>query len=219
MSKVIIFGNRDYAELAAYYLKNDSPHEVVAFCVHEKFLNDKLSHLGLPLIAFENIENIYPPNDFKFFAPMSPSNMNRDRRDIFNQIKAKAYSCISYVSSKACLFNSQVGENCFILEGNNIQPQVSIGSNVLMWSGNHIGHHSNIDNDVGITSHVVISGHCNIAPFSFFGVNSTIRDSINIAEGTLVVMSSSVFQDTDPWSVYRGNPARKLNIPSTKVNI
>ena len=54
------------------------------------------------------------------------------------------------------------GDNCFILENQNIQNGVKIGNNVTIWSGNHIGHNSLIDDHTYLSSHVVISGHCNI---------------------------------------------------------
>ena len=38
MAKVIIFGCKVTAELAHYYLTEDSNHEVVAFCVNKKFM-------------------------------------------------------------------------------------------------------------------------------------------------------------------------------------
>ena len=136
--------------------------------------------------------------------------MSRLRADIYNQIKAKGYELISYVSSKATRFNNEIGDNCFILEDNTLQPFTNIGNNVVMWSGNHIGHHCTIKDHVFFTSHVVLSGHCTIEPFCFFGVNSTIRDGIQLAEGTLVGMSASVTKNTEEWGVYLGNPAKKL---------
>jgi acetyltransferase-like isoleucine patch superfamily enzyme len=54
-----------------------------------------------------------------------------------------------------------------------------------------------------------MSGHCEIKSYSFLGVNSTIRDNITLAEGTLVAMSASIFKNTEEWGVYIGNPARK----------
>ena len=45
MSKVIIFGIQDFAELAHYYLENDSEHEVVAFSVIEEFIPENLRKL------------------------------------------------------------------------------------------------------------------------------------------------------------------------------
>jgi len=210
MAKVIIFGVQDFAQLAKFYLEHDSEHEVAAFSVHERYLPEAKTFEGLPIVAFENVEEIYPPAAFKFFAPMSPSRMNKLRESVYNQIKQKGYELISYVSSKATMFpGAAIGDNCFILEDNTIQPFTSIGNNVVLWSGNHIGHHGVIKDHVTFTSHVVLSGHCVVESFSFFGVNATIRDGIHIAEGSFIAMSAAVTRDTEPWGVYRGNPAQK----------
>lgn len=210
MAKVIIFGIQDFAQLANFYLHHDSEHEVVAFSVNRQYLPDNKSFEGLPVVPFEDVEQSYPPADFKFFAPMSPRQMNRLREHIYREIKDKGYELISYISSKATIFpGTRIGDNCFILEDNTIQPFASIGNNVMLWSGNHIGHHSVIKDHVSFTSHVVLSGHCVVEAFSFFGVNSTIRDGIHIAEGSLVGMAAAVTANTEPWGVYKGNPAKK----------
>lgn len=218
MAKVIIFGVQDFAQLALFYLQHDSEHEVVAFSVNEQYLPAEKSFAGMPVVAFEDVEQTYPPRDFLFFAPMSPSRMNRLRESVYTQIKEKGYELISYVSSKATVFPGvAIGDNCFILENNTIQPFTVIGNNVVLWSGNHIGHHSVIKDHVSFTSHVVLSGHCIVEPFSFFGVNATIRDRIHIAEGTLIAMSASVTKDTEPWGVYKGNPAKKGEVSSKDI--
>lgn len=219
MPKIVIFGIRDFAELAHYYLEHDSLHEVAAFSVNREYLPEGGTFRGLPVVAFEEVQNLYPPSDYMFFAPMAPKNMNRDREQIYNAIKNKGYECISYVSSKTTLFNNEIGDNCFILEDNTIQPFTSIGNNVVLWSGNHIGHHGIIHDHVTFTSHVVMSGHCEIGSYSFFGVNSTLRDGLKIAEGTFVAMAAAVTQDTEAWGAYKGNPAVKLAIQSTKINL
>lgn len=218
MAKIIIFGIQDFAQLARFYLEHDSDHQVVAFSVSEQYLPSERSFEGLPVVAFESIEKNYPPIDFQFFAPMSPSKMNRLRESIYNQIKAKGYTLINYVSSKATVFpGAKFGDNCFVLEDNTIQPFTTIGNNVVLWSGNHIGHHSEIKDHVSFTSHVVLSGHCVVEPYCFFGVNATIRDGIRIAEGTFVAMSASVTRDTEPWGVYKGSPAKKGDVLSSDL--
>lgn len=208
--KVIIFGTQDYAELAHYYLENDSDHEVVAFCVNKDYLPEDGKFKGLPVVAFEEAAHIYPPGDFSFFAPMSPKKMNQVREQIYTALKGLGYELISYVSSKATICGNSIGDNCFILEDNTLQPFTSIGNNVVLWSGNHIGHHGQIKDHVTFTSHVVMSGHCVIGENSFFGVNATLRDGLNIGKGTLVGMAAAITKDTDEWGVYIGNPAKKL---------
>ena len=209
MSKVIIFGLQDFAELAYYYLENDSKHDVVAFSVHQKYMPEKFEFKGLPVVAFEEIEKNYPISEFMFFAPLSPSKMNRLRETVYNQIKSKGYKMISYISSKATVCHNEIGDNCFILEDNTLQPFTRIGNNVVIWSGNHIGHHSIIDDHVMFSSHVVLSGHCKVEKYCTLGVNSTIRDGLTIAEGTFVAMGACIVKSTDPWSMYKGNPAVK----------
>ena len=208
--KVIIFGTQDYAELAHYYLKNDSPYEVVAFCLNEAYLPEEKMFRGLPIIPFEEVDQKYPAGEFSFFAPMSPKKMNQVRETIYNNIKTKGYNLISYISSKATIFDNEIGDNCFILEDNTLQPFTKIGNNVVLWSGNHIGHHGAIKDNVTFTSHVVMSGHCIIGENSFLGVNATLRDGLNIAKGTLVGMAAAITKDTEEWGIYIGNPAKKL---------
>ena len=206
--KVVIFGILDTAELAHYYLTHDSQHEVVAFTVHEKYL-DKKEFKGLPVVPYEKLEEFYPPSAFALFAPMTAKNMNRLRESIYLDGKKRGYSFISYISTKASVFDNEIGENCFVLEDNTIQPFTKIGNNVVLWSGNHIGHHGEIMDHVFFTSHVVMSGHCRIEPYCFFGVNATIRDYSHLAQGTLLAMGASLVQQkTEEWGIYVGNPAK-----------
>jgi sugar O-acyltransferase (sialic acid O-acetyltransferase NeuD family) len=209
MKKIIIFGIKDFAELAHYYLENDSPYEVVAFSISQEFMPKDQYFRGLPIVSFEEVEMSFPPSEYDFFAPMAPNKMNRVREHIYIKIKSKGYNLISYVSSRATLFDNVIGDNCFILENNTIQPFASIGNNVILWSGNHIGHHSVIKDHVMFTSHVVLSGHCIVESNCILGVNSTIRDGVTINEGTFVAMAASVVKSTESWEMYKGNPATK----------
>jgi acetyltransferase-like isoleucine patch superfamily enzyme len=192
MAKVVLFGVLDTAELAHYYLTHDSEHEVVAFTVNKEYLKDNVFK-GLPVVPFEELPSYFPPDEFALFAPMTAKKMNTLREKIYLMGKEMGYSFITYVSSKATVCHNEIGENCFILEDNTLQPFTKIGNNVVLWSGNHIGHHG-IIRDVG--------------SYSFFGVNATIRDYTKIGEGTLVAMSSSITKDTVAWGVYMGSPAK-----------
>lgn len=202
MDKIIIFGVSQLASLAHFYFEHDSPHQVVAFTVDRDYIIDD-NFQGLPVVAFEEIEEKFPPKDYKMFLPISFKRMSHLRREKFETAKSKGYSCVSYISSKATTWpDLNVGENCFIFEDNTIQPFVTIGNNCVLWSGNHIGHHTVIKDHVFITSQVVISGCCEIGEHSFFGVNSTIRDETIIGPETLVGMGAVITKDTPSQSVW-----------------
>jgi sugar O-acyltransferase (sialic acid O-acetyltransferase NeuD family) len=219
MANVVIFGVRDFAELAWFYLKHDSPHEVVGFTCHREFLPAESKFHGLPVVAFEDLEQTFPPDRCAAFAPMSHRKMNRLRAEVFTEFRNRSYQVISYISSRATVFpETPIGANCFILEDNTIQPFVSIGDNVVLWSGNHIGHHTRIADHVFVTSQVVISGHCTIEASAFLGVNATIKDQVRIAEGTLVGMGANITRDTEPWSLYRADPTRASKVSSRDLD-
>ncbi|RZN83117.1 MAG: acetyltransferase [Winogradskyella sp.] len=208
--KVIIFGILDTAELAYYYLTHDSDYEVVAFTLTQEYIKEEF-YKGLPVIPYENIEQIYPPDEFLLFCPMTAKKMNTLREKVYLEGKSKGYTFATYISSKAAVFNNEIGENCFILEDNTIQPYTKIGNNVVLWSGNHIGHHGEIKDHVFFTSHVVLSGHCTVESNCFFGVNATIRDYTKLSKGTLIAMGASLTkQSTEEWGVYVGNPAKRI---------
>lgn len=220
MKKLLIFGIEDFAQLASFYFNNDSPYEVAAFSLTEAYMSEPTIFEGLPIVAFEEIEKKYSPKEYAFFIPMAPSNMNKNREKIYVEAKEKGYEFVNYVSSRATVFsNVEIGDNCFILENNTIQPYVKIGNNTILWSGNHIGHHSVIEDHVFVSSHVVLCGHTKIESYCFLGVNSSVMENTTIREGTFIAMNSAVICDTEPWSFYRGNPAVKQKKSSLEIGI
>ena len=202
MAQVVIFGAGDIGRLACVYLTRDSEHEVVAFAVDAGFRRvDQL--LGLPVLEFEDACRRFPPDTHEMFVALSYGHMNRDRAGKYHTIKQRGYRLVSYVSSRCTFLSDEpVGDNCFILEDNTIQPFVKIGSNVTLWSGNHIGHDSVIGDHCFLTSHVVVSGNVRVGAYSFIGVNATLRNSITLAPATLVGAGAVIMKDTIEKGVY-----------------
>lgn len=207
MDKIIIFGTNQLSDLANFYIKNHTNLEIVAFTVHKNF-RESDNFNGKPLVDFESLQDNYPPSEYLLFAPMSGKNLNKIRESVYNEGKSKGYTFYSYLSPNATILTDKIGENCFILEDNTIQPFVEIGNNCVLWSGNHIGHHSKIEDHVFITSHCVVSGNCLIKTHSWLGVNCTLRNGLIIENGTLIAMSASVIKNTEEFTVYMGIPAK-----------
>jgi len=178
--KLIIVGDGEFAMIAYEYFTYDSPYEVVAFSAEKNFIKHPELN-GLPVIPFEDLENVFDVNKFKVFIAITFTQLNRVRTRLYNEAKRKGFSFASYISSKAFVWkNAELGENTFIFENNVIQPFTKIGNNVILWSGNHLGHRSEIKDHCYISSHVVISGYCEIGESCFLGVNSTLANNIII---------------------------------------
>jgi sugar O-acyltransferase (sialic acid O-acetyltransferase NeuD family) len=212
MSNVVLFGTGDFAQVACEYLRRDSPHDVVAFTVHERYV-EETELLGLPVVPFERLEELYSPSTCAMFVAVGFSGVNKTRRAMYDECRSKGYELISYVSSKAIhLGEVALGDNSFVFEANVIQPFVRIGSNVIIWSGNHIGHHSRIEDHCFIASHAVISGNVTIGEETFVGVNATFRDGVTVAPRCLIGAGALIMKDTEEGGVYsvRGTEPRPL---------
>ena len=212
----MIFGVGQIAEIAHFYLTHDSEHEIVAFTVNRDYLKEDFFH-DLPVIAFEDMLVKYPPTEYKMFIPISYKKVNQLRAEKYHQAKSMGYTCVSYISTKACYYGTPVGENCFIFENNVIQPFTEIGDNCILWSGNHIGHHTKIGDHCFLASHVVVSGAVEISDHTFIGVNATIRDNVKIGKANVIGAGSLILSDTGDMSVFSTDGAKKSKVPSNRL--
>ena len=204
MKKVVIFGTGEIGELAHYFFKHDSEYQVVAFTADDDYVNSHTFN-GLPLVPFSELPSKYPPDEFDAHVALSYNKLNQVRAEKYYAIKNQGYQLASYVCSKSVYWpDLTIGDNCFILENQTIQPTVKIGSNVMIWSGNHIGHGTIIKDHTYISSHVCLSGHTEIGTHCFFGVNSTTKDFVKIGNSVFVAMGAMVTKDIEDGSVVLG---------------
>lgn len=214
---LIIFGITEQAQLAHFFFSMDSNYKVVAFTVDAAYMTDK-EFCGLPVVPFEKIVTYYSTDTFEFFVALGYSKLNQVRKEKYLAAKSMGYRIASYISSRVTMLNDgRIGENCFILEDNTIQPFVTIGNNVTLWSGNHIGHHSTIKDHCFIASHVVISGGVEIGEQCFIGVNATLRDHIKIGEKCVIGAGALILTDAEPEGVYIGQATARAKVPSSRL--
>ncbi|MBV9987222.1 MAG: acetyltransferase [Chitinophagaceae bacterium] len=201
---VVIFGTGEIAELAQYYMQHDSGFEVVAFTADAAFVKEPVFR-GKPLVAFEDVERLYSPGVYSMHVALSYSKLNLVRQEKYLAAKAKGYELVSYVCSRSVYWEDlSIGDNCFILENQTIQPTVRIGNNVMIWSGNHLGHGCIIKDHTYLSSHICISGHTEIGERCFVGVNSTFRDFIKVGNRVFVAMGALVTRDIEDDAVILG---------------
>ncbi|MGO4153367.1 acetyltransferase [Cupriavidus sp. YAF13] len=215
--KLVIFGAGEIAQLAYFYFSRESEYEIAAFTVDAAYLTDK-TFCGLPIVAFQEVVDRYPPGEYELFVALSYSKLNAVRKEKYLEAQKLGYRLASFVSPRASVLNDgNIGENCFILEDNTIQPFVTIGNNVTLWSGNHIGHHSIVRDHCFIASHVVVSGGVDIGEQCFVGVNATLRDHIKIGVRCVVGAGALLLGDAEAEGVYVGAATPRSKVPSSKL--
>jgi len=209
--KIVIVGAGEFAMIAYEYFTYDSDYEVIGFAVEKEYIENK-TICGKKIVAYEDISEYFPPENYDAFVAISATQLNRVRTRLYRDVKKKGYFCATYISSNAFVWrNAKIGENCFIFEDNTIQPFVEIGNNVILWSGNHIGHRAIIEDNCFLSSHVVVSGYCRIGDSCFLGVNSTFNDHVTVARDCIVASGSLVTKKLIvPERIYHGAPAKEL---------
>jgi sugar O-acyltransferase (sialic acid O-acetyltransferase NeuD family) len=204
--KLVIVGDRVFAEIAHEYFSHDSDYEVVAFSVESAYLQAG-TFMGLPVVPFESLEHELDPAAHSVHVAITYLSFNRVRARLASEARAKGFALASYVSSRAFVWhNVELGEHCFVFEDNTVQPFVRIGAGVVLWSGNHIGHHSRIRDNCFISSHVVVSGGVDVGENTFIGVNSTLVNDITVGADCWIGPAVTLTRDVDPGSFY--TPAR-----------
>lgn len=202
-NKIVIFGTGEIAELAYFYFKNDEsfPYEVVAFTADDEYV-DSDTFLDLPLIPISKLKTQYPSSEYGAHVALSYRKLNKIREEKYFLLKEMGYKLVSYVCSNSVTWaDLNIGDNCFILENQTIQPTVKIGNNVMIWSGNHLGHGCEIKDHSYISSHVCISGHVKIGERCFLGVNSAFADFVEIGNDCFIGMGANVVSKLDDGSM------------------
>lgn len=209
--QVLVYGSRMLGKMLVYDAQDHPDFKMAAFVLDHDYLDGAASYFGLPLIAFEEVEQKYPPTEFDMLVLTASYQEMRNRDHMYNKAKAKGYRLTNYISA-----NSRVAPCVKIGDNNVIFEQVHLGMNGVMGSSNtirqqvYLGHDFVMGDKNVITPGCTIGGNCRIAGNCYIGLNATILNKICIAEETLIGAGSVVIRDTEAYSKNVGNPSRVI---------
>ncbi len=206
LEKIVLFGNGPFAESMYFLLKHDSACEVVAFTVDSAYIRQD-SLCGVPVVPFESVERLFPPSDYKMLVALSFQKVNRLREEKYLQAKAKGYSFVNYVSSRAVLYPGLcIGENCIILENTIISPFVEIGNNVFIGHSVTLAHHVRVKDHCFLSPGAILLGRVIVEEYCLIGANATIKEEVKVAGQCVVGSGSVILKNTRPKDVYVSPP-------------
>ncbi len=207
MRKLLIYGLGDFARAMRYYFEKDTDYRVVAFCADQHFIKQN-EFDGLPVVPFENIQDIHQPDECKMFVAVGYSKM-RARKSMYEKAHNKKYKFANYISPLANVDSSVIlGVNNVVLQGAQIEPFCTIGNNNVIWSSVNISHDVRIGSHCFIASQSLVGGRAKIGDGCFLGFNSTTIQEVELAEETLVGAKTLVLTATEPFSKNIGLPSK-----------
>jgi putative colanic acid biosynthesis acetyltransferase WcaF len=103
----------------------------------------------------------------------------------------------------------RVGDNCWLGERAWIDnmEDVTLGSNVVVSQGAYLctGNHDWSDPVMPLAPRPI-----EVEDGAWVGAFARVAPGTTIAAGSVVALGGVVFSDTEPWGIYRGNPAERV---------
>jgi carbonic anhydrase/acetyltransferase-like protein (isoleucine patch superfamily) len=215
---IVIYGTGGQAKEIFYLFDLYELGKIAAFTVEKDFFTiTELS--GLPVVPFEDVSSLYPPDKHNIFIAVGPQYVNRVRERIYLEAKSKGYSFVNNINQEDNTLypNIVFGDNVFVL-GSEISPYVEIGNNVSMMAAK-IGHHTRIGNNA-LLSCCTVGGNVIIEENAVISLGSVIAPKVRIGAHSVVGMGCVINHNVEPRSVYSSHSSVvKRNINSLRLKL
>ena len=211
---LLLFGAGKIAEVIAYYAENECGFRIEAFVCDAAHISSPV-FLNRPVVAFEDLDRLYPASQFDVFVALGYHEMNRLREHKLNAFLSKGYNLVSIVSPSCNLAkNITYGYNCFIMPPAIIHPCVSIGNNVFVWSGAMIGHHSKIGNHNWFTSCSALGGNVLMGNNCFLAMQATVSNQVTIGNECFLGANTLVTKNMQDGQVVISESSKPIKLTS-----
>lgn len=209
--KCIIFGATNFTAMMRYHLESYGNMHVAAFCVDKEYISKPVFD-ELPVVAFEDCLDKFPPSEYSMLIGLGYKNMNNTRKVKFKEAKKLGYNLTSFIHPSAIISdNVTLGEGNIILENTVISYKSSIGNGNIIWNGCVLSHEIILGNYNYIAPGVTIGGGATLIDNCFIGMNSVIGGHIVLQNHTLVGAMSFVNSNTKSFEVYVPPKTYKLD--------
>ena len=169
----------------------------------DKKLNQNNFFLNCPLL----LEDEFDSDNFQVIVAVGNPFV---RKEIINKLSKNTHFPI--IIHPTALINESVnlGMGVVILPYSIISCDVSIGDFCILDRGVQIGHDCKIADYVHVSPVAILSGNVYLKALVQIGTNASLKQNIEIEEGTIIGMGAVVLKSITQIGVYVGNPAKKI---------
>lgn len=216
MKKLVIFGAAAFARLARHYFATDSDYDVVAFSVDRDYLAEPELD-GLPVVAFEDLIDVFPPSECDMFVAVGHQKVNTQREAKVAAADAAGYHLASLISSKAQHGDDlRVGPNSIVMEYALLQPRVTVGKNAIVWSNTRLAFGVAVGDHCWLVS-AIVGESVELGDNTFVGLNATVGPKICVGKSNVIGAGALVLHDTPDNAVLRGVESQVSKVPSHRL--
>lgn len=189
---LVIFGTKDVAQVAACYFDAGSDYRVAAFTVDARYLEEERL-LGRPVVPWERLPEIFPPESHPLFVAVSYGAFNRNRQHLIARAKQAGYRLASYVSDRATVTGAVLGDNLLITESVSVQPFSRIGDGTFLWPHTVVAHHAVVGECGYIGPHAFVGGNAVVGEGCVIGPHATLASCRRVGSHCFLGAGTRIF--------------------------
>ncbi len=197
MRNLVIFGDSSFAERISIYIKEEKLDKLVAFTLDEERIT-RTTIDDVPVVPLHELNGRLGKDSFEIILAIGYTRMNELRKDIYNKCINAGYKVGTYVSSKAMVYASEIGEGSIVLPNVIIGPRCKIGKCVFFESSSTLSHDDVLGDFNFISTNVVMGGNAIVGDHCFIGLHSTIKNSVTLPNYTFIGSGSNVITSPPP---------------------
>lgn len=209
MKKIIIAGISQFSSVMHKLVKSEGRDEVVAFTASKDYVQDKKFE-GIPLLAFEELHNIFNMDEFEVMLTFGYTQLNAIRERFYYECKERGFKIYTFISKNACVYSDDIDEGSLILPSVYIGPYNKLGKCNIIWNAVNISHHSEIGSFNNIAAGAILAGDVAVGNNCFLGVNTSYKNGVKVASQSFIAASSYVSKNTKENTAYTGSPAKSI---------
>lgn len=179
LKRVVVFGIGDFSDIVTYIIEEKLGGEIAAYTVNRCYIKGNEYH-DKPLVPFEHIQEMYPPQEFDMVLGFIGKKMFQERQEIIQQIKEKEYELPNIIHPSASIDSKIIGEGNIILQHTSVEHHCKIGSGNIIWQNVVLPHHNEIGNFNNLAPSVSLSGYSKIRNHCFVGNNVCVKNKVVI---------------------------------------
>ena len=204
--EILVFGTGALSVSVYHLVKDINEINIIGFIVDDAYYTIN-TFLDLPVYKLSDVA----PKANEIICCIGYKSM-RDRKQRYLDLKNRGFKFCNVVHPSVTLCeNVSLGDNNIVFPQVCIEHSVRIGNNNIFWSQTLIGHDAKVENHNYVSAKVLIGGNVVVKENSFLGNAIAMINDVIIEDETYVVAGSFIFNSTEKYSKYFGNPARKVS--------
>lgn len=211
MIDVVIHGTGKLGQMVFHLLRRSEEHRVVAFTANQEYCVDK-QLLGVPLVPFYQIEEIFPPEKVGMLSVLGGLGGWAARKELYERAVAKGYRHLNYVHPSAVVQGKQTwGDNNIVFPFTTIGFDGRMGNNNVLREKVYLGHDFVLGDHTFLGVGATVGGGARMGSGCYVAMSTTITNDVSVGAGAFVGIGSLLLRDAEPEAKYFGHPAKKVS--------